>query len=174
MSHCRFMPVIDVSELGGDHFDAGLAVCKAYDGDCTRFMHNCLGTLRIGKAVGNGYMAVCFGVDPIHFAAEEKTVGGGVAELVESDIIMNHLMEDGVLNEGFREVNTRVDTEHEVLVAVLPEKALFAAGEGEFAEEAFGVGEADGDGRKSPTEETGVEIVKAGLDVGDGGDHGGF
>ncbi len=174
MSHCRFMPVIDVSELGGYHFDTGLAVCEAHDGDCTGLMHDRLGTLGISKTVGNGYMAVCFGVDPIHFAAEEKTVSGGVAELVESDIIMNHLMEDGVLNDGFGEVNTRVDTEHEVLVAVVPEKALFAAGEGEFAEEAFGVGEADGDGRESPTEETGIEIVKAGLDVGDGGDHGGF
>ena len=174
MSHCRFMPVIDVSELGGYHFDAGLAVCEANNGDCPGLMHDRLGALGIGKAVGNSYMAVCFGVDPIHFAAEEKTVSGGVVELIESDIIMDHLMEDRVLNEGFREVNTRVDTEHEVLVAVLPEKALFAASEGEFAEEAFGVGEADGDGRERPTEETGIEIIKAGLDVGDGGDHEGF
>ena len=78
-------------------------------------------------------------------------------------------MEDRVLDERFGKVYADVDTEDEVFIAVLAEETLLAAGKGEFAEEAFGVGEADGYGRKRPTEKAGVEVVKAGLYVRDSG-----
>ena len=52
---------------------------------------------------------------------------------------MDHLMEDRVLDERFGKVYADVDTEDEVFIAVLAEEALFAAGESDFAEEAFGV-----------------------------------
>lgn len=44
-------------------------------------------------------------------------------------------------------------------------------GEGEFAEERAGMGELDGDGRQGTAEKTGIELIKTGLDVGDGGNH---
>ena len=62
-------------------------------------------------------MAFSFGVDARHFAAEELAVGGGVVELVDGDVIMDHLMEDGVLDELFRQVKTGIDTEDEVLIS---------------------------------------------------------
>jgi hypothetical protein len=46
-------------------------------------------------------MAVTFVVNALHVLAEETAVSRGVAEMVESDVIMDHLMEDGVLDEFF-------------------------------------------------------------------------
>ena len=62
-------------------------------------------------------MAFSFGIDAMHLAAEELAVGGSVVELVDGDVIMNHLMEDGILNELFRQVKTCIDTKDEVLVS---------------------------------------------------------
>ena len=70
-----------------------------------------------GEAVRDGYMSVAIGIDARHLAAEKPAVGGGVAKLIDRDKIMDHLMEDGVLNEVFGEVETRVDAEDEVLVS---------------------------------------------------------
>ena len=47
-------------------------------------------------------------------------------------------------------------------------------GEGEFAEESAGMGKLDGNGRERPAEKAGVEVVKAGLDVRERGEHLGF
>ena len=74
-------------------------------------------------------------------------------------------MEDRVLDERFGKVYADVDTEDEVFITVLAEEALFAAGEGDFAEEGAGVGEFDADRRKGTGKETGVVLVKTGLYV---------
>ncbi len=137
-----------------------------YDGDCARFMDDGLGFFGFGEAVRDGDVAVAFGINTRHLTAEELAMGGGVVVLVDGNVIMNHLMEDGVLDEGFWEVNADVDTEDEVFVAVTTEETLLAAGEGDLAEEAFCVGEFDGDRRQRPTKIAGVVLVKAGLDIG--------
>lgn len=62
-------------------------------------------------------MAVAFVVNALHMLAEEAAVGRGVAEVVESDVIMDHFMEDGVLDEFFGQVKTGIDTEDEILVS---------------------------------------------------------
>lgn len=46
-------------------------------------------------------MPVAFGIDSRHELAEEAAVGGCIAELVDGDVIMDHLMENGILDEGF-------------------------------------------------------------------------
>ena len=96
-----------------------------------------LGFLGFREAVGDSDVAVSFGIDTRHLAAEELTVNGGVAELVDSDVIMNHLMEDGVFDESFGKVDTDIDPEDKVFVAVFAEETLLAASEGDFAEETF-------------------------------------
>lgn len=53
------------------------------------------------QAVRDSDMTIPLGVDALHLPAEEFAVGGGVVELVDGDVIMNHLMEDGILNEFF-------------------------------------------------------------------------
>ena len=119
-------------------------------------------------------MAVAFGIDPLHLGAEEFAVRGGVTELVEGNVIMDHLMEDGVADEVFGKVEASVDTENKVLVTQGTEEPGAAAREGNFAEEGAGIGEFDADRRKSIGKETGVVLVKTGLYVGDGGNHLGF
>ena len=67
-------------------------------------------------------MTVAFVVNALHMLAEEAPVGGGVAEVVESDVIMDHLMEDGVLDEFFGQVETGVNAENEILIAYWSEE----------------------------------------------------
>ena len=129
-------------------------------------MDDGLGFFGLGEAVRDGDMAVAFGIDTRHLAAEEPAVGGGVMPLIDSDIVMDHLMENRVLNEGLGKVNADIYTEDKILIAVTAEEALFATGEGDLAEEAFGVREFDGDRRKGPTKIAGIVLVKAGLDIG--------
>ena len=128
--------------------------------------------LLLGEAVRDGYMSVAIGIDARHLAAKEPAVGGGVAKLIDRDIIMDHLMEDGVLDEVFREVDARVDAENEVLVSDRSEEPRAAAGKGHFAEEGARVREFDRDRRQGRSKETGVELIKAGLYVRDGGGQG--
>ena len=165
------MPIEYVFLLFRHDLDAGLPVGKMHDGDDTRLMEGCLGSLGVREAVGDRNMAVAFGVDTLHLTAEELTMGGGVTELVDGDVVMDHLMEDGVLDEGFGQVNAGVDTEDEVFVAEAAKETLLATGESEFAQKAFGVGQFDGDRRKGTGKETGIKLVKAGLDIGNRWDH---
>ena len=99
-------------------------------------------------------MPVAIGIDARHLAAKEPAVGGGVAKLIDRDIIMDHLMEDGVLDEVFSDRS---------------EEPRAAAGKGHFAEEGARVREFDRDRRQGRSKETGVELIKAGLYVRDGG-----
>lgn len=169
LSH--FVPIPDVLLLGRNDLDTGFAVRESDDSEDAGLVNDSLRFFGVREAVGDCDVAVTFGIDTRHLAAEELAVSRGVAELVDSDIVMDHLMKDGVFDESFREVDTDVDTKDEILVAVFAEDALFAAGEGDFAEEAFCMGEFDGDRRKRPTEIASVVLVKAGLDIRDGGDH---
>ena len=116
-------------------------------------------------------MTVAFGVDTLHLLAKKAAVGRGVAELVDCDVIMDHLMEDGVFDEGFGQVNTGIDTEDEVRVMGRAKEPGAMLGEGEFAEESAGMGKLDGNGRERPAEEAGVVFIKAGLNIRDGGLH---
>ena len=67
-------------------------------------------------------MAVTFVVNALHMLAEEAPVGGGVAEVVDSDVIVDHLMEDGVLDEFFGLIKAGVDAENEILIAYRSEE----------------------------------------------------
>ena len=75
-------------------------------------------------------MSVAFRVDTCHLTAEEVAVRGGVAELVDGDVVMDHLMEDGVFDELFRQVEAGVDTEDEVGIGPFTEEPFAAFGKG--------------------------------------------
>ena len=62
-------------------------------------------------------MTVAFVVNAFHVLAEETAVGGGVAEVVESDVIVDHLMENGILHQLFGQIETGVDAKDEILVS---------------------------------------------------------
>ena len=63
--------------------------------------------------------------------------------MVHGDVIMNHLMENRVLQEIFRQVETRVDTEHEVRVPPFAEKPSPMLDECHFTKERTGITELD-------------------------------
>ena len=159
------MPIEDVFALAGNDLDSGLPVGETDEGKDTGFVDCRLRPLRIRQAVGNSDMTVALGIDACHLMTKEPAMRRSVAELVDGDVIMNHLMEDGVLNEFFRQVNTGIDTQDEVLVAVSGKQALSTSSESHLAEEPLGMAESNRDGRKRTAEETGIILVKTGLDV---------
>ena len=110
-------------------------------------------------------MAVAFGVDTLHLGAEEFAVCGSVTKLVDGDVIMDHLMEDGIFDEFFGQIETGVDTKDKVFVTGRAEEPGAMFGEGEFAKESAGMGEFNGDRRERPAEIAGVVLIKPGLDV---------
>ena len=90
-------------------------------------------------------MAVSFRVDAFHLLPEKAPVGGGITELVDGDVVMDHLMEDSVFDEFFGQVYFDVDTEHKVLVARRAEEPGFMASEGQFAKKRPRMGQFDRD-----------------------------
>ena len=117
-------------------------------------------------------MTVAFGVDALHLPAEEFAMRRGVMELIDSDIVMNHLMEDGILNELLGHIKTGVDAEDKMVIGPRTEEPFAMFDEGEFAEESAGIGEFNRDRRQGTAEKAGIELIKTGLDVINRGDQG--
>lgn len=115
-------------------------------------------------------MPVSLFVDPLHLPAEELAVRRGVAQVVDGDIIMNHLVKNRVLDEFFRQVKTGVDTQFEVRVHPFTEEPFTALDEGYFTEKRAGITQFDGYRRQRPIEEKDVILVETRLYVINGGD----
>ena len=167
--HCHPVPITDMLRVVGNHLDARFAIREGDDCDCAGLMDDGLCALLVGEAMGDGDVTVALGVDTRHVLAEEPAVGGGVAKLVDGDEVMDHLMDDGVLDKVFRQINAGIDAEDEIFIAVTGKKPLLAACKRHLAKEAFGVGQSNRYRRKLPTKEAGVVVVEARLYVRDGG-----
>ncbi len=114
-------------------------------------------------------MTVAFGIDSCHLTAEEFAVGRGVMQLIHSNIIMDHLMENCILNEFFGQIKTGVDAEDKMVICPSTKRPFAMLDEGEFAKKRAGIAEFDRNRWECAAEKAGVELVKAGLYVGDGG-----
>jgi len=88
-----------------------------------------------------------------------------VVKLINRYIIMNHLMQNRILDERLRQVNPRVDAEGEIFVPVTPEKALPAPHKSNLAEKAFGMTQFNRNRRQRATEKPGVVLIKTRLYV---------
>ena len=110
-------------------------------------------------------MVVAFGVDARHLTTEELTMSGGVAELVDRDIIMDHLVKDRVFDEFFRQVDAGIDAKNEIRIGPITKEPFAVLDKSEFAEETLGMGEFDRYRRECAGEKAGVELIKTGLDV---------
>lgn len=62
-------------------------------------------------------MSVTCGIDASHFSAEELPVYGCIFPLIDSDVVMDHLMNDSILNKFFGQIQARIDTKDKVLVS---------------------------------------------------------
>ena len=110
-------------------------------------------------------MPVSLLVDPLHLTAEELAVRGGVTQMVHGDVIMNHLVQDCVLQEIFGQVETCVDTEHEVRVPPFAKEPCPMLDKRHLSKERTGIGELDRYRRQRSVEITDVILVKTGLYV---------
>ena len=117
------------------------------------------------EPIGDRDMTVSIRVDTRHLLAEENAVCGGVAEVVDSNIIVNHLMKNSVLNEFLWQVIPGVDTEGKIGVVPTAKEPFAAFDKGDFAEESTGIGEFDGDRRKRADKEAVVIIVEMLLNI---------
>ena len=110
-------------------------------------------------------MPVSLLVDPLHLTAEELAVRGGITQMVHGDVIMNHLVQDCVLQEIFGQVETCVDTEFEVRVPPFAKEPCPMPDKRHLSKERTGIGELDRYRRQRSVEITDVILVKTGLYV---------
>lgn len=100
-------------------------------------------------------------------------MGGGVGELVHTDVIVDHLMEDGVFHFLLRQVEGCADFQHEGIFLHFAEE-FDAALVAQLSEERAGAAHLDGEWWELPAEAETVEFVEFGLDEVDGWNHGDY
>ena len=72
--------------------------------------------------MGNGDMPSETQVDIVHHLTKDLAMSTRVLNAVEMDIIMYHLMDDGILHFIFRQVKADADTETEIVEFHLTEQ----------------------------------------------------
>ena len=85
--------------------------------------------------------------------------------MVHGDVIMNHLMENRVMQQLFRQVITCVDTQFEVGVPPFAKEPCPMLDKRHLSKERAGIGELDRYRRQRSVEITDVILVKTGLYV---------
>ena len=65
--------------------------------------------------MGNGDMPPETLVDVVHHLPKDLTMSACVLNAVEMNIVMYHLMDDGILHFSFRQIKADADTETEVV-----------------------------------------------------------
>ena len=110
-------------------------------------------------------MSVTFGIDARHFPAEELPVYGCIFPLIESDVVMDHLMNDSILYEFFGEVKARVDAKDEVLISQGSKEPRAPASKCHFSEESASRRKFDRYRRQRVIKEKGIVLVETGLYV---------
>ena len=111
----------------GRHGETRAAVAEADSAD-KMLAHG--GVARIvlgGAAVGHGDVAPETAVDVVHHAAKQGAVGRLVLELAREDAVVNHLVENDVIELVLGQVEERGDAQDEALVAASAEEAALAA-----------------------------------------------
>ena len=117
------------------------------------------------EPIGDRDMTVTIRVDTRHLLAEEYAMRGGVAEVINCNVIVNHLMKNSVLNEFLWQVIPGVDTEGKIGVVPTAKEPFATFDKGDFAEKSTGIGEFDGDRRKRADKEAVVIIVEMLLNI---------
>ena len=165
MTHGHLMPVADMFFLIGHDLHAQLSIRKMYDRHRAFLMDRGLRFLRFIEAMGDGNMPMPLFVDTHHFCTKKTTVRRGVFPLIDSDIVMNHLVQDRVLHQVFRQVNPYIDAQHKILISVPAEEALPLAYKRHFSQESFRMTELNRQGRQRPIKILPVVLLKSRLYV---------
>ena len=123
------------------------------------------------RLVRNGQVPAVQGVDLLHDATELPPVRGRVPDPLPGDPVMDHLMDERVLDLRLREFEIRTDAEHEILAPHHPAPPVAHGAVDEPPDEGAGAAQLDRNTRKSAVETHPVECVEALLQVFDRGLH---
>ena len=111
--------VVVGEDAGGglrEHFDTLLAVVETHGGHDVPAPAGANETVLPQVAVRHCDVAVELPVDVLHQLPEDCPVGRGVVYLVGDDEVVNHFVEDNVLQLGSRQVERLADADDEVIV----------------------------------------------------------
>ena len=111
-----FIPACDMC-LRYD-LNAHFAVCERDECEIAFFLNDGLYFLLFCEAMRHGYMPIAGLVDTRHFLSEEFTMCARIFPLIDSNIIVNHLVQNSVFNHFFGQVNSHIDTQGEVGILV--------------------------------------------------------
>ena len=136
-----------MSLLFGYYFNPYLSIGKMHNRYRAFLMYMRLRFLLLVQTMGDGDMPIAFLVDTCHLSTEEPTMRGGVLQLIDRNIIMNHLVQNGVLYQFFRQVNSNIYTQHKIFIFISPKQALPFAHKSDLTQESLGVAEFDRQGR---------------------------
>ena len=156
--------------LGGDG-ERGAAVGELRDAEPVVAHARVAVLLFGGRFVRDGKVAVVQGVDFLHDEAELPAVRGRVLDPLPGDPVMDHLMDERVLDFRLRQIEIRADAQDEILATHHPAPPVAHGAVDEPPDEGAGVAELDRNTRKSAVETHPVECVEALLQVFDGWCH---
>ena len=117
------------------------------------------------RVVRDGKVAAKPLIDPFHQSAEERPVRRGVRQLVESDVVMDHFVDDGIFQHLLRHLDPSVDAQREVEVLHLSVRPS-APFEATRSEECLRIAQTDTRHRKLTRKELPVKLLKLLLDIG--------
>ena len=155
---------VDAAGDVGEDFDADAAVFQRDAGhhalDGFLAFRDGLGLqLRLllgSEPVGDGDVPAIFVVEFLHSGSEELAVGGSVAPLVDQNLVVDHLVQENVLEFVFGEIVLRADADAEIVVFE-PAEELPSLLVGAGAETADGAAQLERDGRQGAAE---ISVVK--------------
>ena len=114
MSKRSAMKTQDMRHLLGDDLNTHVAVLEICHADHTRLSFPLRLLALLGReAIGDTDMP-SYGIQTIHLRSEKATMRRAVLQLVDRNIIMNHLMEDDVFYHVLRQVYAGVDTQDKI------------------------------------------------------------
>lgn len=139
----HLMPITDMLLLLGHDLDARLAIGEMDDCDRALFMDAGLCALLLVQTVRDSDMAVPLRIDTRHLRPEKTAMRRCVVQLIDGNIIMDHLVQNRVLYHFFRQVDAHVDTQHKIFIPVAAEPALAFTHKSDLAQEALGMAQFD-------------------------------
>ena len=123
-----------------------------------------VGQFLIGRAMTNGNVSLETGIYIIHHTTENPAVCRGVLQVVRQDVIVYHLVDDGILKESFRHIPTPGDDELKVLIFP-PTPKCASALVAQLAKQSACRTQPDWQWGQCSREDQGIEFVELALDI---------
>ena len=139
MSNSNAMKIPNMPLLFGYHFHAYPAVLEIRHANHAPFgLTLRLLTLLNTQLMRNTNMPA-LRIQTSHLRTEKPTMRRAVLQLINHDIIMNHLVEDNILHHLLGQGYARVDTENEIEIMPLAAEQFALLAKADLAEKSLGI-----------------------------------